>query len=274
MHWLDVNEIFWMTFYTADRIIESWNSDALVLYIKYIKQSRIQDTSKTFSLDEFMWKWLWWWHNRFYKAKKVLKELWLIDVIKTMWPDGKFIDNFVRVNYLIDENRVRNSGTTYELIHSPQNAESGNQGEEMLININKNNTNWNSIIPQPIIPDNNSLNRKTDARKKSSELDKIKNSDDIRDLLSEEEIWIYNIQLRILLKMINLWYKVNKTKTDLINEFEWLKNKAKLYWLVRWDWGIAWNTFYQKIDKWYDWHTEKNKPVKNFKTSIVPFISK
>lgn len=275
MHVLDANEIFWMTFYTADRIIESWNSDALVLYIKYIKQSRMQDTSKTFSLDRFMWEWLWWWDKRFYKAKKVLKELWLIDVIRTMWKDGKFIDNYVRVNYLIDENRIRNAGTTYELIHSGRFTQSGNQPEEMLININKNNTlisgNSNNVIKD----DNNSLKQKNVGGKQyHAPLDKIKNSDDIRELLDEYEISKYNIQLKILLKMINLWYKVNKTKTDLINEFEWLKNKAKLYWLIQWDGNIAWNTFYQKIDKWYDWHTEKNKPVKNFKTSIIPFISK
>lgn len=275
MHVLDANEIFWMTFYTVDRILESGNTDALALYIRYMKQSRMQDTSKTFSLDEFMWKWLWWWHNRFYKAKKVLKELWLIDVIRTMWPDGKFIDNYVRVNYLIDENRIRTLGTTYELIHSPQNAETGNQGEEMLININKNNTLISGNSDNVIKDDNNSLKQRNSKRAQyHAPLDIIKNSDDIREVLDEDEISKYNIQLKILLKMINLWYKVNKTKTDLMNEFEWLKNKAKLYGLIQWDGNIAWNTFYQKIDKWYDWHTEKSKPVKNFKTSIIPFISK
>lgn len=274
MHWLDVNEIFWMTFYTVDRIIESWNSDVLVLYIKYIKQSRIQNTTKTFSLDEFMWKWLWWWHNRFYKAKKVLKELWLIDVIRTMWPDWKFIDNYVRVNYLIDENKIRNSGVTYELIHSPQIAETGNQGEEMLININKNNIQPVESI-NSIRDDNSNLNRgKTGSGSKSSELDIIKNSDDIRDILSEDDISQYNTQLKILLKMIELWYKVKKTKSEIINQINWLKAKANLYNIKKPDGNIAWQTFYQKIDKWYDWHTEKNKPVKNFKTSIVPFISK
>jgi hypothetical protein len=54
MHVLDANEIFGMTFYTYDRIIESGNSDALVLYVEYLKQSKIQQTSKTFSLDKFM----------------------------------------------------------------------------------------------------------------------------------------------------------------------------------------------------------------------------
>lgn len=274
MHWLDANEIFWMTFYTVDRIMESGNSDALALYIKYLKQSRMQDTSKTFSLDKFMWEWLGWWDKRFYKAKKVLKELWLIDVIRTMWKDGKFIDNYVRVNYLIDENRIRNVGTTYELIQSGRFTQSGNQPEEMLININKNNT-LSQSRENPIIHDNNSLNSNTEQGKTIvPQLDIIKNSDDVRELFTEDEISQKNIQLKILLKMIDLWYKVKKSKSEVIKQFDWLKAKANLYNIKQADGNIAWMTFYQKIDKRYDWHTEKNKPVKNFKTSIVPFISK
>ena len=260
MHWLDANEIFGMTFYTADRIIESGNSDALVLYIKYLKQSRIQDTSKTFSLDEFMWKWLWRWDKRFYKAKKILKELWLIDVIRTMWNDGKFIDNFVRVNYLIDDSKIRNVGTTYELIHSGRFTQCGNQPEEMLININKNNT--------------NSLNSDKRGKAKNSALDIIKNSDDVRDVLTADEIIQYKYQLKILLKMIELWYKVPKSKKDIYTQFNRLKDKATTYNIKQPNWDIARATFYQRIDKRFDWHTEKNKPVKNFKTSITPFISK
>lgn len=271
MHVLDVNEIFGMTFYTYDRIMESGNPDALALYIKYIKQSRMQDTSKTLSLDKFMRTGLKRWDKRFYKAKKVLKELWLIDVIKTMWPDGKFIDNFVRVNYLIDENRVRNSGTTYELIHSGRNAQSGNRPEEMLININKNNTLWDSTEKGKEIPI-----KQWDSEKGTivPQLDIIKNSDDIRELFNDDEIEQYKMQLKILLKMVELWYKIKKSKNEVQKQFERLKNKAKLYWILQWDGNIAWTTFYQRIDKWYDWHTEKNKKVKNFKTSIIPFISK
>lgn len=271
MHVLDANEIFGMTFYTYDRIMESGNSDALVLYIKYLKQSRMQDTSKTFSLDKFMWTSLWRCNNRFYKAKKILKELWLIDVIKTMWPDWKFIDNFVRVNYLIDENRIRTLGTTYELIHSTQNEESGFWREEMLININKNNTLWDSTEEG-----NRSSIKQWDTENGTivPQLDIIKNSDDVRELFDESEIAQYKMQLKILLKMIELWYKVKKTKNEVKKQFDWLKAKANLYNVKSPDWQIAWQTFYQKIDKRFDWHTENWKKVKNFKTSIIPFISK
>lgn len=123
---------------------------------------------------------------------------------------------------------------------------------------------WNQSPKQ----ENNSKPAKTTA------LDKIKNSDDIRELFNEDEIQQYKMQLKILLKMVELWYKIKKSKSEVEKEFEWLKAKAKLYWLIQWDGNIAWNTFYQKIDKWFDWHTEKWKKVKNFKTSIIPFIEK
>lgn len=109
---------------------------------------------------------------------------------------------------------------------------------------------------------------------KNSGLDIIKNSDDIRDIFDDDDIAQHKIQLKIILKMVELWYKVNKSKADIEKEFERLKAKAKLYWLIQWDWNIAWTTFYQKIDKRFDRHTEKWKKVKNFKTSIIPFISK
>lgn len=117
-------------------------------------------------------------------------------------------------------------------------------------------------------------NKNSITGKKISALDIIKNSDDVRDILSDDDIVQYKVQLKILLKMIELGYKVNKSKEDIEKELERLKAKAKLYWLIQWDGNIAWQTFYQKIDKRYDWHTEKWKPVKNFKTSIIPFISK
>ncbi len=117
-------------------------------------------------------------------------------------------------------------------------------------------------------------NKNSITGEKNSELDIIKNSDDVRDVLSEEEIQQYKMQLKIILKMVELWYKVTKSKQSIEKEVEWLKAKAKLYWLIQWDGNIAWTTFYQKIDKRFDWHTERWKKVKNFKTSIIPFICK
>jgi hypothetical protein len=118
MHVLDVNEIFWLTFYTCDRILEIWWNywaDALTLYYKYIKQSRIQQTNQTKTLNIFLKNWLNWWDKRLKNAKEVLKKLWLIDDIIVRDELWKIVGHYVRVNYLINEQKVRSVGITYNL---------------------------------------------------------------------------------------------------------------------------------------------------------------
>lgn len=118
MHVLDANEIFWMTFYTYDRIMEAWGKnwpDAVALYIRLLKQSRIQETNQTWSLNEFLQKSMWWWRDRLQDAKKVLNELWLIDYLQLKWEKWKFTTQLIRVNYLIDEWKIRTNNITYEI---------------------------------------------------------------------------------------------------------------------------------------------------------------
>ena len=294
MHVLDINEIFWMTFYTYDRIIEEWWKnwpDAFALYVKLIKQSRIQQTDQTKSLNVFLKNWLKRTDERLKKARDVLKSLWLINDIIVRDELGRIIWHYVRVNYLINENKVRTLGMDYNLSTTPEiqdmdNTTYGKSDTNALSNINinalsnikENNTkNQNQEQSQEQSQDTNvSFPKQKDSNThtKTSELDFIKNSDDIRDIFDDDEIAQHKIQLKIILKMVELWYKVKKSKSDIEKEFERLKTKAKLYWLIQWDWNIARTTFYQKIDKRFDWHTEKWKKVKNFKTSIIPFISK
>ena len=118
MHVLDANDIFGMTFYTADRILEEWGTiwpDALALYVKLIKQTRIQQTNQTKSLDVFLEEWLGRGYRRLKKAKDVLKWLWLMDSVIARDKLGKVVWHYVRVNFLIDEQKVRTSGITYNL---------------------------------------------------------------------------------------------------------------------------------------------------------------
>lgn len=146
MHVLDANEIFWMTFYTYDRIIEEGGNywpDALALYIKLIKQTRIQQTNQTYSLDSFLENWLWWGYKRLKNAKNVLKSLGLIDNLDIRDKSGKITWHYVRVNFLINENKVRTSSTTYNLTTTapePVVAENQNWSNEhkCLNNININ----------------------------------------------------------------------------------------------------------------------------------------
>ena len=105
MHVLDANEIFWMTFYTYDRIMEAWGKnwpDAVALYIRLLKQSRIQETNQTWSLNEFLQQSMGRWREKLQTAKKILNELWLIDYVQLKSERVKFWTQLIRVNYLID----------------------------------------------------------------------------------------------------------------------------------------------------------------------------
>lgn len=118
MHVLDANEIFGMTFYTANRILEDgWRNwpDALALYIKLLAQTRMQETNQTLSKNEFLQKAMWWWRERLQAAKKVLNELGLIDYLQIRDDQGKMKAMYVRVNYLIDEESIRANNITYNL---------------------------------------------------------------------------------------------------------------------------------------------------------------
>lgn len=199
------------------------------------------------------------------KTLKHLSDLWYIDMkikrIVWAWTDRK-----MKINVDMMRNLISNTNSDHtELISSSQTTQ----------NEQSDYSNW-VVIKELYNNKINSLPKQKDSNihTKTSELDIIKNSDDIRDIFDDDEIAQHKIQLKIILKMVELWYKVKKSKADIEKEFERLKAKAKLYWLIQWDWNIARTTFYQKIDKRFDWHTEKWKKVKNFKTSIIPFISK
>lgn len=124
MHVLDVNEIFWMTFYTFDRIMEVWWkrwADAVALYIKLLKQTRMQETNQTYTLNSFLEEYFGRWHERVSSANKVLKSLGLIDDVVIRWEDWKVQWHYVRVNYLVNEEKIRNNGMTYNLTTSLEN---------------------------------------------------------------------------------------------------------------------------------------------------------
>lgn len=117
MHKLDANELFGTTLYTFNRIMEVWWKnwpDAFALYFRLMQQARIQQTNQTLSNNQFLMKAMGRGQDRLTKANKILKELWLIDRVQaTRW--GKIVGVYVRVNFLIDEDKVRTSYTTYNI---------------------------------------------------------------------------------------------------------------------------------------------------------------
>lgn len=106
MRVLDANEIFWMTFYTYDRIMEAWGKrwpDAVALYVKLLKQARMQETNQTWSLNSFLEKSLWWGRERVQKAKKILNTLWLIEYIHQKNEDWTMKTQFIKVNFIVND---------------------------------------------------------------------------------------------------------------------------------------------------------------------------
>lgn len=127
MHVLDANDIFGITAYTFQRIQEMWwkaRPDAFALYFRYLMQSRMQQTNQTLSLNKFMQEWMWWWWDtRIKNARDTLKSLWLIDDITIRDEKWKIKWHYVRVNYLINEEKVRSSSINYELSIHGQNQD-------------------------------------------------------------------------------------------------------------------------------------------------------
>ncbi len=118
MHVLDANELFGITAYTYDKIMEVWGKnwpDAFALYFKLLKQSRMQQTNITYSLNSFLKNGLGWGDDRLKNAKKILKELGLVDDVVVRNDRWIIEGHYIRVNYLIDENKVRTKGITYNL---------------------------------------------------------------------------------------------------------------------------------------------------------------
>lgn len=113
---IEADQIVWTTFYTIDRLLEYKNwPDALALYFRYIKQSRIQETNQSWSLDSFMMKWLKRGDLRFKNAKRVLRELGLIEVIQVRGVDGKVKTFYVKTNFIINEQKLKQYTIQYEI---------------------------------------------------------------------------------------------------------------------------------------------------------------
>lgn len=113
-HLIDIDEYVWITFYTIDRIKAEWwksASDALMLYFEYTRKVRIDRTNQPRATNEYMMdeKCLWRWKERFLKAKRVLQWLWLIEQIADRDEKWKVKKWYIKVNYIIPENKVKAS---------------------------------------------------------------------------------------------------------------------------------------------------------------------
>lgn len=100
----DIDIIVSTTLPTIDKLMGYKNGwDALLLYFRYVKQSRIQETNVTYSKDEFMIKAMKWGKQKFYNAKWLLTTLWLIEVVERRRENWQLDGKYVKVNFIITQ---------------------------------------------------------------------------------------------------------------------------------------------------------------------------
>lgn len=111
--------------------------DAVALYMFYHKQCKIQKTNQTWTVWNFIKKWLWWWDIRMQKAKRILKSFNLIEDIKIHWEWWKIDGWFVKINYM-KTTPPWNPGTGSTT--TPWNPPGGSQNTNALSSIK-----WNAL---------------------------------------------------------------------------------------------------------------------------------
>lgn len=212
MYW-DINDLFSFNFSTYQKILDVWWkkwADALALYIRYIKQARMQWKKDTFSLDRFMIKTMKWWKNKFYEVKKILVDLWLIEQLRLQWWEVK-----IKVNFIISENKIADisevedkksdifkTGIAEEkAIENKDKEDSASQSKNPAIPKTQisakpvvfkmktqNNKEYNNIkYKYYIIINNNTENKFSEKSKEEKEISSYKNLEDKNSELKQEQ---------------------------------------------------------------------------------------
>ena len=103
---VNVDENFSMSFLTANVIYKAggknWG-DALALYIRYIQQSKWQHTNQPYCNDAYMIKWLGRGRTKFYKVKKILTDLNLIETMR----DNTWEKTYIKIYYLVSWEKTK-----------------------------------------------------------------------------------------------------------------------------------------------------------------------
>jgi len=155
---------------------------AFYLFFQYLRQSRIQDTKETFSLDKFMmkacwWEWKPWSEGKFRKAKWVLLELWMIKSIKKLDEQWRIKGHYVGIyhKYRIGSNTI----TSKKRVMDDKPIPSKNHAME------KPSPGKNGVLNAPVV------------KTKNATIVKKKNAPLVTTDLSEEEKFNFSEALRI-----------------------------------------------------------------------------
>lgn len=279
---VEFQDDFTIPFLTYHRILEKWWAKdwplALALYIRYIEQVKRQGKNETWSLDKFMIKNSWLEKRKFYKIKKILVDMKLIEQIKGQWSDIK-----VRVNFVIHKEKTlgvaidvptessqgaKNAPTEtkkpikakVQKVHFSPGAEIAPQNNKEVDNININ----NDINKSKLILSKDNIEQSSDF----SDLWNLKNwknetQEEVNSLSQElkgpsgagdeenEEFW--NKEINAILKLL--------CKAVGIDEFKETQQRQRIYWkhFVNWIKNNWKQEFLNRL-KWVlsDWFKAKN----------------
>lgn len=99
----------------------------------------------------------------------------------------------------------------------------------------------------------------------------IINKEDILEILNSEEIEKNKWALNVLMKMIKMWYKLEKKKECLEEYFEWIRDLIKQTLPLKQNWFLDWEWALVLIKWWVDYweHPPKGKTYpSNFRSSV------
>lgn len=233
--------------------------DALLLYFRYIQQRKMQNNVDTLSYDSFMQEAMGRWKQRFYNAKKILIEKWMIETVRRSWEDGKIEWRFVKVKYVI----------TGLFDQSLVSSESGEVETNTLIeNINTlvENTNTLSIVSHDEKPKASESEMKVPEKKKAKKI----------NWLSEEEYNAYEPMYKQIAKASQL--KTEDKRETIMNlrkrikewiAFETILAYASFVWQAISIWVL--DAQYQKrLNRWVrDIDFDENYLDNPYITSII-----
>ena len=100
----------------------------------------------------------------------------------------------------------------------------------------------------------------------------IASYEDIKETIDNYEYRLNNNKLlKCLIKLVELWYKVEKNEKEIKKFVDWLKEKAEIYNYKLPDWNIAQWELLQVFDTWYEYHKWK-WDVSNYLSSVLTFM--
>lgn len=229
---------------------KNW-SDLVSLYMFYHKQCKLQWTNQSFTLWDFVKKGLNWWDKRFKSAKKILKELYLIEDIQHKNDKWQIVWHFIKLNYIQSHNKANLStgAENHPLAVSIGGSQETNAWSNITINA------WNNI--------------KEKAQSVKEKKQYIKNIN-----LEEVKAYKNNFIIIYLSEMINSNYvKQSFTTKSFIELYDYIILKGKEYGFIDNVTGDfkakEFKLELEKINNYYE-----IKEIKNFKSTFLNWISR